>query len=77
MFDKTISFEATDGSVELTIEAGTEGVKSITVLAGAVSKSITAQQLIDLAAPQLKAYVGGANVASTPAPPGAPGGCVS
>jgi len=59
VFDKHITLTSTDSSVSLQIVAGTEGLKSLTVVAGSKSQQLTAQKLIDLAAPALKEYMNG------------------
>lgn len=56
MFDHTFQFGSTDNMVQLIVRAGTEGVKSITVLSGQISKSITAQKLMDIIEPALQAW---------------------
>jgi hypothetical protein len=56
MFDKSMTLTSTDSSVSLTVVAGTEGLKSITVHVGTMNQLITAQKLIDLAAPALKEW---------------------
>jgi hypothetical protein len=61
MFDKTFTLTSTDGQVNLSITAGTEGVKSIVVSDGpnmpSRFKTVSAQQLIDLVAPALKEFL--------------------
>jgi hypothetical protein len=56
MFDQTIALTSTDKSVTLSIKAGTEGVKSITLDAAGRILSVTTQQLIDLCAPALEEF---------------------
>lgn len=57
MFDKTFPLGSTDKTVGLTIVGGSEGLKSLTVHADMRSLPIIEQQLMDLAAPALKAWV--------------------
>ena len=56
MFDKTLSFVSTDSSVSLTLVAGTEGVKSMTLHVGGKDYAVTPQKLLDIAAPGIQAY---------------------
>ena len=58
MFDKTITLTSTDGTVSLSITAGTEGVKSILISSptGAL-KSVTSQKLIDIVTPALREWL--------------------
>jgi hypothetical protein len=60
MFDKTITLTSTDGTVTVSIVAGTEGIKSILLTClVAAPKRVTPQQLIDIVAPAIKEWVGG------------------
>ena len=55
MFDKTFNLTSSDGTVTLSITAGTEGVKSILLSCPpAPAKLVTQQQLIDLMAPPIR-----------------------
>jgi hypothetical protein len=56
MFDKTIALQSTDGSLQLVVVAGTEGLKSLTLSSGAMKQQVTAQQLMDICAPAIKTW---------------------
>lgn len=69
MFDKTFTLTSSDGSVSLTIKAGTEGVKSIQLASPpSAPKYVTSQQLIDIVAASVKEWLNAPTVSAPPTP---------
>ena len=70
MFDKTINLTSTDGQVSLQVVAGSEGVKSLTLISPPFPpQQVTAQKLMDITAVAIREWFANAVPPAPAAPP--------